>query len=106
MIGLRQTIERGMKHRWLGPLFVILFCVLIALVCLHGIHDAHHGATEAGELCLGLIVMFAFLIVIRLCWQVTIVLAPALSGRAPPGARTFRLPVRWVALAAPVPLRR
>ena len=28
MIRLRQTIERGMRHRWLGPIFVILLSFL------------------------------------------------------------------------------
>lgn len=105
MIRLRQTIERGMRHRWLGPLFVILFCLLVALTFLHGIYDGDHMATELGEFCLGLTVMFSFLIVIRLGWRVILPVAPSRSGRAPPVARILPLPVRRAALAARVPLR-
>lgn len=105
MIRLRQTIERGMRHRWLGPLLVVLFCVLVALMYLHGIHDGHHMATELGEFCLGLTVMFSLLIVIRLGWRVIVPLVQSRSGRAPPVARNTPLPVRRTGPAAPVPLR-
>jgi hypothetical protein len=105
MIRLRQTIERGMRHRWLGPLFVLLFCLLVALTFLHGIHDGDHMATDLGEFCLGLTVMFSLLIVIRLRWRVTLRVVQPRSGRAPPTAQILPLPVRRAALTAPVPLR-
>ena len=94
-----------MAHRWLGPLFVILFCLLLALMFLHGIHDGDHMATELGEFCLGLTVMFSLLIVIRLGWRVAVPLVQPRSGRAPPLARVRVLPAPAAALAAPVPLR-
>jgi hypothetical protein len=105
MIRLRQTIERGMRHRWLGPLFVILFCLLLALTFLHGIHDGDHMATDLGEFCLGLTVMFSLMIVIRLSWRVEVPLLQMLSGRAPPLAQIGLPPARRAALAVPVPLR-
>jgi hypothetical protein len=105
MIRLRQTIERGMRHRWLGPLFVVLFCLLLALMFLHGIHDGDHMATELGEFCLGLTVMFSLLIVIRLSWRIEVPLLQTLSGRAPPLAQVPPLPSRQAVLATPVPLR-
>jgi hypothetical protein len=104
MIRLRQTIERGMRHRWLGPLFVLLFCLLLALTFLHAMHDGHHMATELGEFCLGLIVMFGLLLVIRLGWRVIVRIVRPRPGRAPPPARSW-LPARTAALPAPVPLR-
>jgi hypothetical protein len=105
MIRLRQTIERGMRHRWLGPLFVLLFCLLVALTFLHGIHDGDHMATDLGEFCLGLTVMFSLLIVIRLRWRVTVGALQPLSGRAPPTPQILLRPVRLDAFTAPVPLR-
>ena len=105
MIRLRQTIERGMRHPWLGPLFVILFCLLMALMFMHAMHDTDHMGTEIGEFCLGLTVMFSLLIVIRLSWRVEVPLVQTLSGRAPPLAQIVPLPARRAALAAPVPLR-
>lgn len=94
-----------MRHRWLGPLFVVLFCLLLALMFLHGMHDGHQMATELGEFCLGLTVMFGLLVVIRLGWRVMVPLAQSRLGRAPPVARILVLPARRAALAAPVPLR-
>jgi hypothetical protein len=104
MIWLRETIERGMRHRWLGPLFVLLFGLLLALTFLHGMHDSDHMATDLGEFCLGLIIMFSFLIVIRLGWRVIVPLVQPRAGRAPPLTQSVLLVLR-VALAAPVPLR-
>src|SRR5690349_11502491 len=104
MIRLRQTIERGTRHRWLGPLFVIVLCLMLALLFLHGLHDADH-ATELGEFCLGLVIMFSFLIVIRLKWRAVVSIALPRLGRAPPAPRMFLTPVRLAVLPAPPPLR-
>jgi hypothetical protein len=103
MIRLRQTIERGTRHRWLGPLFVIVLCLMLALLFLHGVHDADH-ATELGEFCLGLVIMFSLLIVIRLKWRAVVRTARPRLGRAPP-PRSFMTPVRLAVLPAPPPLR-
>lgn len=35
MIGLRAALERGLRHRWLGPALVLLLAVLLALLVLH-----------------------------------------------------------------------
>ena len=106
MIRLRQTIERGMRHRWLGPLFVILFCLLVALTFLHGIHDGDHMATDLGEFCLGLTVMFSFLVVIRIALRVTVPAAISSLGRAPPSRRFLLLaPAPPPAFAVSPPLR-
>lgn len=106
MIGLRQTIERGTRHRWLGPLIVILLCVMLALMFMHAMHDADHSAAGVGEFCLGLTVMFSLLIVIRLRWRVLVASASPRLGRAPPAVvRSFLHSVRLFALPAPPPLR-
>lgn len=84
MIGIRKSIERGMRHRWLGPLFVILFCLLLAMVFVHAMHDGHDAATDVAQLCLALTVMFSFLIVIRLRWRVVLAFTLPRLGRAPP----------------------
>jgi len=104
MIRLRQTIERGMRHRWFGPLFVLLFGLLLALTFLHGFHDSDHMATELGQFCLGLTILFSFLIVFRLGWRSIVPLVQPRAGRAPPATRSALLVPR-AALAAPVPLR-
>jgi hypothetical protein len=104
MIRLRQTIERGTRHRWLGPLFVIVLCLMLALLFMHGLHDSHH-ATELGEFCLGLTVMFSLLIVIRLKWRAVVQIAQPRLGRAPPASRLLLRPVRLAVLPAPPPLR-
>ena len=106
MIRLRQTIERGMRQRWLGPLFVILFCLLMALMFMHAMHDSDHVGTETGEFCLGLTVMFSFLVVIRIAWRVTVPVAIRRFGRAPPAPRLLLLaPARTTARAISPPLR-
>jgi hypothetical protein len=76
-------LERGMRHRWFGPAFVLLVALLLALVVLHTAADQ---ATEATVVCV------AFLVIL-----VTLVLPPpprfVLRGkrtrapRAPPPAR-------------------
>jgi hypothetical protein len=105
MIRLRQTIERGMRHRWLGPLFVIFFCLLLALLFLHAMHDGHDSGTALGEFCLGLTVMFGLIVLIRLRWRVVVSLLVRRPGRAPPSARFSAEFVRAAALTIPPPLR-
>jgi hypothetical protein len=105
MIRLRQTIERGMRHRWLGPLVVILFCLMLALLFLHAMHDGHEASTDMGEFCLGLTIMFGVVVLIRLRWRVVVSLVAVRSGRAPPAARFLALPVRGAVFTVSPPLR-
>lgn len=105
MIRLRQTIERGMQHRWLGPLFVILFCLMLALLFLHAMHDGHDTGTEVGQFCLGLTIMFGLMVLIRLRWRVVVPIVLVRPGRAPPAQRFLALPVRSAVLTVPPPLR-
>jgi hypothetical protein len=105
MIRLRQTIERGMRHRWLGPLFVVIFCLMLALLFMHAVHDGHDMGTELSQFCLGLTIMFGLMVLIRLRWRVVVPLVVVRPGRAPPLARFLALPVCGVILAVPPPLR-
>ena len=88
MIRLRQTIERGMRHRWLGPLFVILFCLLLAMVYLHALHDGQSG-TELGALCIGITMVIGAVLLIRLRFKAPLPLVLARPGRAPPVHRSL-----------------
>ena len=38
-----------MRHRWLGPLFVLLFCLMLALLFMHAVHDGHDVGTALGR---------------------------------------------------------
>jgi hypothetical protein len=101
MIGLRQTIERGTRHRWLGPLFVIVFCLLLAILYLHALHDGGHGTgTELGELCLGIVMMLGSVLFIRLRFKAPLALVLVRPGRAPPVRRLLSRLIR----PAPIPL--
>lgn len=84
MIRLRQTIEQGMKRRWVGPLFVLLLCVMLALLFLHAVHDGHDVGTALGPFCIGLTIMFGLIVLIRLRWRVILERAVVRAGRAPP----------------------
>lgn len=91
MIRLRQTIERGARHRWLGPLFVLLLCLMLGLLFAHAAHDGHDVGTELGKFCLGLTIMFGLIVLIRLRWRVILQLAVVRAGRAPPVVRFLTL---------------
>ena len=105
MIRLRQTIERGMRRRWLGPLFVVLFCLMMALLFVHDMHDGHNAATELGEFCLGLTIMFGLMVLIRVRWRAVVRLVLGLPPRAPPVTRVAALPSRSPIFTLSPPLR-
>lgn len=52
MIRLRETLERACRHRWLGPLVIVLLVVLIAFIAIHEGGDKLFES--AGELCVAL----------------------------------------------------
>jgi hypothetical protein len=83
MIRLRGTLERACRHRWLGPLVIVLLVVLIAFIAVHESGDKL--LESAGELCVGL----AALLVVTLVRLLPTVLVHALRGhrrRGPPPA--------------------
>lgn len=104
MIRLRQTIERGMRHRWLGPLFVILFCLLLAMVYLHALHDGQAG-TGLGELCIGITMIIGAVLLIRIRFEIPMPLVLVRSGRAPPARRLLVQPVSPASPTPSPPLR-
>lgn len=69
MIRLRELIERALRHRWLGPVVLLLLAVLLAAVLIH--EGGERLADGVGELCLALFVLAA------VC-----VLGPAAQSRA------------------------
>lgn len=73
-----------MRHRWLGPAFVFLVALLLALVVLHTTADQ---ATEVGVVCLA----FLVILVTLLLSPPPQILVPRLertgAPRAPPAAR-------------------
>jgi hypothetical protein len=104
MIRLRLTIERGMRHPVLGPVFIVLFALMMVFMCLHGIHDVQHMATEIGLVCLGLVSLLGVLLLIRVGRAAPPPVMLVRQGRAPPALvapnvqRQLRHPV-------PLPLR-
>ena len=76
-----------MRRRWLGPLFVLLFCLMLALLFMHAVHDGHDVGTALGPFCVGLTIMFGLIVLVRLSWRVILQLVIARTGRAPPAVR-------------------
>ena len=54
VIRLRELLERGMRHRWLGPAVVVLVAILLVLVVMHTTTDQ---ATEASVVCVAFLVI-------------------------------------------------
>jgi hypothetical protein len=52
MIRLRETLDHACRHRWLGPLVIVLLVVLIAFVAIH--EGGEKVSEAAGELCVAL----------------------------------------------------
>ena len=94
-----------MRRRFIGPLFVILFCLMLALMFMHAAHDGQDLGTAMGQFCLGLTIMFGLIVLIRLAWRVVVQLAVVRPGRAPPFARLMTLSSVVVSLGSPPPLR-
>lgn len=104
MIGLRRTIERGMRHRWLGPIVVVLVVLLLALLYLHSLHDGH-GDASLGELCLGITMLIGILLIVRVRFWAPRPMVLVRPGRAPPCLGLARPPVRVAAAVTVLPLR-
>lgn len=94
-----------MRHRWLGPLFVILLCLLLAMLYLHALHDGGHSTgAELGELCLGIVMMLGAVLLIRLRVRAPLAHLLVRPGRAPPGRRFLSRLIRSALPPSP-PLR-
>lgn len=98
VIRLRESIERWLRHRWLGPVLLILLVLLLGMLAFHeGLAKLFESA---GELCVAL----ALFALARLGGRPRPVTQRTLSQpwRGPPWAL---LAVRAAALPAPSPLR-
>lgn len=82
MIRLRAALERGLRHRWLGPALVLVLAILLALLILHSAIDEAPVS--------GLVVCFAvaLLLVLRIVVPPLAVRQETrpFSPRAPPPA--------------------
>lgn len=60
MIRLRAAIDRSLRHRWAGPVLLVLLAVLFALMLCHLTIDA---VLEGGVTCLVLVVVLVRVLV-------------------------------------------
>ena len=100
-------IERGCRHRLLGPFVVLLLVVLLAAVFLHAVVEGAEAASQLGALCVAIAAALGSLLLVRSLPR-AYVRTVDLVGRGPPRVAlvpTIGPPAR---LAAPVaiPLRR
>jgi hypothetical protein len=82
VIWLRAQIERGRKHRWLWPLFIILLVLLLIAVALHATMDQSHAADDSELLCI--VVGIFFLLVSLVPRPPELRLPRVRPSRAPP----------------------
>jgi uncharacterized membrane protein YhaH (DUF805 family) len=75
-------LERGRRHRWLGPVFVVLFALMLALVVLHTTADQ---ATETGVVCLA-ILMILVAVLLPSPPRLVVHVRRIRAARAPPSA--------------------
>lgn len=88
VIRLREAIDRGLRHRWLGPLVVLL---LVLLVLGLAFHEGGETLFEAGG---------------QLCVALALIVVAALLVRRPFVRRTCRLQPRRGPPLALVPVAR
>ena len=89
MIRLHKLIERGRRHRVLGPVLIIVLVLVFALMMLHEGHES--TGADLGVLCVGIM-----LLLLRAVFPPPTRLASALApederGRAPPAKLACRL---------------
>lgn len=101
MIRLRHEIDCALRHRWLGPIILLVLVGLLALVVLHITIDQ---AIEASIVCLAIV-----MIVVRIVWPFR---RRLLLGLQTPPAESRGPPIHFVrhllatsAFVAPLPLR-
>lgn len=64
MIALRRTLERGARHRLLGPVLGLLLALLLAFALTHGGHDQMHAQGSALVVCIAFL-MVAIVTIVR-----------------------------------------
>jgi hypothetical protein len=80
MIRLREALQRARRHRWLGPLVIILLVLLVAFIAFHEGSEKLFGS--AGELCIAVAVVVVSLV--RARPQIVGRPSRAFESRAPP----------------------
>lgn len=100
MIRLRHEIDRALRHRWLGPIILLVLVGLLALVILHVTVDQ---ALEASVVCLAIVI---FVVGIARPFRLRLLglQTPPATSRGPP-VRFVRRSLATSAFIAPLPLR-
>lgn len=101
MIRLRALIEAGLRHRWLGPLVVLLLAVLLLGVAFH---EGAEKALDAGS---GLCIAVALALLTALfCRPLALrAVAIAFERRGPPAGLVTRPSATAARTVAAAPLR-
>lgn len=55
VIRLRESIDRWLRHRWVGPLLLVLLAVVLGVLALH--EGLEQLLESAGELCVALAIL-------------------------------------------------
>jgi len=108
VIELRRKLERTRAHPILGPIVLILFVLMLAMMFVHAAHDNHDMGTEVGAICLGIATFLGLLVLERLGGYAPKPLIAVRGDRGPPGAAELAVarPASLTALPLSLPLRR
>lgn len=106
MIRLRDMIERGCRHRLLGPIVILALAVLLASVFLHVALEGAEAAVELGELCVAIATILGSFLLAR-SRGTSLARVGEVADRGPPRLAAV-VATGLPGLAAPVaiPLRR
>lgn len=108
MIRLRDMMERGCRHRFFGPVVVLVLVVLLASVFLHVAIEGAEAAGQLGALCLAVATVLGSLLVVRSHGARKTVCAVEAADRGPPTVSSVAVIGSLARSGAPVaiPLRR
>jgi hypothetical protein len=81
MIRVRDMLEHACRHRWLGPLVIVVLAVLIAFLAIH--EGGEKLFESAGELCVALAAV-AFVTLARVLLPLRVRPARTPQRRGPP----------------------
>lgn len=100
-------IERGCRHRLLGPIVILLLAVLLASVFLHVVVEGAEAAAKLGDRCVAIAAALGSLLLLRSLPGAFVRMADV-DERAPPRVALVAATGPPARLAAPVavPLRR
>lgn len=104
MIRLRASIDRGRRHPLLGPLLIVVFVLVIALMMLH--EGQESAVTDLGPLCIGITLLLLRAVIARPATPESVRTPDALAARAPPSTMLHLFAGAGHAGARSLPLRR